>query len=301
MQFEDVSVKQISVDCGVCYKRMSLANIAPFVPGASCGLIWNVWADYTPIAHHEAMRVHLTQRRMDERRQFDSPGVDDDLADSAEATTNAHRASLVAQVLVEVAVNVGNVGSSMLGYVEDNDESAVEYLPESVKAEYGSVVVKEVHDDNNDDELQVIGEVEHARGVTSSAVVTKRSTNARDAALCLWHTLKGFFSVCRNCCAAFESQQQFKNRRLCHGPAGSVSCGECSAIAYIRHYLNIIATPTQPRIDFSTDAVNAACCSDRMHDLCSIFERHMVFLYSSSARLAILVVLRRSRYMYTLL
>ncbi|CAJ0596915.1 unnamed protein product [Cylicocyclus nassatus] len=234
----------------------------------------------------------LVANNDDDIIELDSPGVDDDLVDSAEATANAHRASLMAQVRVEVADNVGNVGSSMPGYVEDDDENAVECLPENVKAEYGSAVVKEVHDDNNDDDLQVIGEVEHAPGVTSSAVVTREkkykcsrcssmfitahaaklheeTSHSTDAGgICekvFGIPLKGFFFVCRNCCAAFESQQQFKNHRLCHGPTGSVSCGECSAIAYntplFEHHRNAHATKdrlfygcSQCSMMFRTDA-----------------------------------------------
>ncbi|KIH45163.1 zinc finger, C2H2 type, partial [Ancylostoma duodenale] len=77
--------------------------------------------------------------------------------------------------------------------------------------------------------------------------------------------LRGFFFVCRNCCAAFESQQQFKTHRLSHGPTGSVSCGECSAIAYntplFEHHRNAHATKdrlfygcSQCSMMFRTDA-----------------------------------------------
>ncbi|KHJ86083.1 zinc finger, C2H2 type, partial [Oesophagostomum dentatum] len=212
----------------------------------------------------------------DDVMEIDNLGVDDDLVGSAEPAAGAHQALLSAEVRVEAADNVGDAGSSMPGYIEDDDDGGeVECIPkeEAAKAEHGAPVVKEVHDDNGDEDLQVVGEVEHTPGSTSAAVPTREKKYKCSKCSCTFITahaaklhedtshntdaggicdkvfgipLKGFFFVCRNCCAAFESQQQFKTHRLSHGPTGSVSCGDCSAIAYntplFEHHRNAHAT-----------------------------------------------------------
>ncbi|RCN24310.1 hypothetical protein ANCCAN_29996, partial [Ancylostoma caninum] len=101
---------------------------------------------------------HLTGAD-DDIIEIDSPRVDDDLVGSAEPLTDAQQAALSAEVRVEAADFVGEAGSGMPGYVEDDDD---EGAVECISAESGEktvsapAVVKEVHDDNNDDELQVV-------------------------------------------------------------------------------------------------------------------------------------------------
>ncbi|ETN78274.1 hypothetical protein NECAME_10471, partial [Necator americanus] len=228
--------------------------------------------------------------------EIDSLRVDDDLVGSGEPLTHAQQTALSAEVRVEAADNVGDAGSGMPGYVEDDDdEGAVEFISSesNQKAETGLPVVKEVHDVNDDDDLQVVAEVEYAPGNSSAtsavgrekkykcsrcsctfitahaAKIHEDTSHSTDAGgICdkvFGIPLKGFFFVCRNCCAAFESQQQFKNHRLSHGPTGSVSCGECSAIAYntplFEHHRNAHATKdrlfygcSQCSMMFRTDA-----------------------------------------------
>ncbi|EYC19915.1 hypothetical protein Y032_0023g778 [Ancylostoma ceylanicum] len=227
--------------------------------------------------------------------EIDSPRVDDDLVGSAEPLTDAQQAALSAEVRVEAADFVGEAGSGMPGYVEDDDD---EGAVECISAESGEktvsapAVVKEVHDDNDDDELQVVGEVEYVPGSSTTTVSSREKKYKCSKCSCTFITahaakihedtshstdaggicdkvfgipLRGFFFVCRNCCAAFESQQQFKTHRLSHGPTGSVSCGECSAIAYntplFEHHRNAHATKdrlfygcSQCSMMFRTDA-----------------------------------------------
>lgn len=63
----------------------------------------------------------------------DSPRVDDDLVGSGEPLTDAQQAALSAEVRVEAADFVGEAGSGMPGYIEeDDDEGAVECISAEV-------------------------------------------------------------------------------------------------------------------------------------------------------------------------
>uniref|UniRef100_A0A7I5E9J3 C2H2-type domain-containing protein n=2 Tax=Trichostrongylidae TaxID=6315 RepID=A0A7I5E9J3_HAECO len=209
--------------------------------------------------------------------EIDSPRVDDDLVENAETAPATTRATLSAQVRIEAADGVLDAGSGMPGYVEDDEDDAIECITtENVeKAPAGAAIVKPVTDDSADDELKVIAEVEYAPGSSGATTAGGRekkfkcskcsctfitsyalrnhelSAHSTDAGgICdkvFGVPVRGFFFICRNCCAAFESQQQFKLHRLSHGPTGSVSCGECSAIAYntplYEHHRQAHATP----------------------------------------------------------
>ncbi|PIO54135.1 zinc finger, C2H2 type, partial [Teladorsagia circumcincta] len=111
----------------------------------------------------------------------------------------------------------------------------------SPNAAAGTAVVKPINDEAADDELKVVAEVEYAPGssaaaaaggrekrfkcpkcsssfITSYALKThEASAHSTDAGgICdkvFGVPVRGFFFICRNCCAAFESQQQFKLHR----------------------------------------------------------------------------------------
>ncbi|KAK6053967.1 zinc finger, C2H2 type, partial [Cooperia oncophora] len=223
--------------------------------------------------------------------EIDSPKVDDDLVESVDTT----QAALSAEVRVEAADGVVDAGSGMPGYVEDDEDDAIECITaeKSKNASASAAVVIPVEDETADEDLKVVAEVEYAPGssgtaapcarekkfkcskcsssfITSYALRThEMSAHSTDAGgICdkvgvgiefnsdpmlnrvlgiRLVPLRGFFFICRNCCAAFESQQLFKVHRLSHGPTGSVSCGECSAIAYntplYEHHRQAHATP----------------------------------------------------------
>ncbi|KAK6057121.1 zinc finger, C2H2 type [Cooperia oncophora] len=188
--------------------------------------------------------------------EIDSPKVDDDLVESVDTT----QAALSAEVRVEAADGVVDAGSGMPGYVEDDEDDAIECITaeKSKNASASAAVVIPVEDETADEDLKVVAEVEYAPGssgtaapcarekkfkcskcsssfITSYALRThEMSAHSTDAGgICdkvFGVPVRGFFFICRNCCAAFESQQLFKVHRLSHGPTGSVSCGECSAI-----------------------------------------------------------------------
>ncbi|VDL81117.1 unnamed protein product [Nippostrongylus brasiliensis] len=145
--------------------------------------------------------------------------------------------------------------------VEPNDVPQAVLSAEGANNQPSSAaVVKSVTDSNADDDLSVVAEVEYAPGSSAATSTLGREKKLKcSKCSCTFMTtyalkshensahntdaggicdkvygvpLKGFYFICRNCCAAFESQQQFKIHRLSHGPTGSVSCGECSSIAY---------------------------------------------------------------------
>ncbi|PIO64677.1 zinc finger, C2H2 type [Teladorsagia circumcincta] len=172
--------------------------------------------------------------------EIDSPRVDDDLVESAEVT----QAALSAEVRVEAADAVVDAGSGLPGYVEDDEDDAIECITTepSPNAAAGTAVVKPINDEAADDELKVVAEVEYAPGssaaaaaggrekrfkcpkcsssfITSYALKThEASAHSTDAGgICdkvFGVPVRGFFFICRNCCAAFESQQQFKLHRM---------------------------------------------------------------------------------------
>ncbi|KAK5977945.1 hypothetical protein GCK32_001972 [Trichostrongylus colubriformis] len=215
----------------------------------------------------------LLEAAEDDIIEIDSPKVDDDLVEIADAT----QAVLSAEVRIEAADGVVDAGSGMPGYVEDDEDDAIECITteKSEAAPVGTAVLKPVSDDTADDDLKVVAEVEYAPGSNAAAAASGRekkfkcskcscsfmttyamkthelSAHSTDAGgICdkvFGVPVRGFYFICRNCCAAFESQQQFKVHRLSHGPTGSVSCGECSAIAYntplYEHHRQAHATP----------------------------------------------------------
>ncbi|EGT56626.1 hypothetical protein CAEBREN_25309 [Caenorhabditis brenneri] len=162
------------------------------------------------------------------------------------------------QVRVEEAQEGYNQRRNEPGYVAEDDDLEV---AAANGANSGQPIVKEVVDENGDDELAVIAEVENSAGTLPSNVASGRERTFR----CSRCSLKFFTRsslkhheetshkqdagdticketyglpidthvayICRNCSIAFESKEMFTKHTICHG-ATSYSCLMCSSIGF---------------------------------------------------------------------
>ncbi|KJH50352.1 zinc finger, C2H2 type [Dictyocaulus viviparus] len=178
----------------------------------------------------------------------DAPGVDDDLVGSGETP----QAALSAEIRVEAADSVSDHGSNMPGYVEDDDdEKAVECVVEgSREFPTNSVVVRKINDEHADDEICVVAEVHESNSHNTDAggICDKKERTV---------SFKQYLLTCVCKDGDWTGRVFCKSNPLAivilpaillsHGPTGSISCGECSAIAYntplYEHHRKAHATP----------------------------------------------------------
>uniref|UniRef100_A0A1I7ULP1 C2H2-type domain-containing protein n=1 Tax=Caenorhabditis tropicalis TaxID=1561998 RepID=A0A1I7ULP1_9PELO len=143
------------------------------------------------------------------------------------------------------------------GYVADDD---LEVADEGSDSPAGQPVVKEIVDDNADDELAVVAEVENAAGTLPSSVSAGRERKFKCNACSMSYFTNNALEVhkkdhkldagsttcsetygiplvtpsvwiCRNCCIAFEDQKTHAEHLRVHG-SSSGNCPECSGIAF---------------------------------------------------------------------
>uniref|UniRef100_A0A8R1HYY6 C2H2-type domain-containing protein n=1 Tax=Caenorhabditis japonica TaxID=281687 RepID=A0A8R1HYY6_CAEJA len=146
--------------------------------------------------------------------------------------------------------------SEQPGYVVDDETEVVEPRKTPLGSE---PVVKEVVDENGDDELAVVAEVENATGILPSSISFAREKKFKCAQCSNAYYTNGSLQVhiqghkqdagaqscgetyglpvncaafiCRNCCIVFENQRKYDEHTKIHGDTIH-ACNHCSGIAF---------------------------------------------------------------------
>lgn len=162
------------------------------------------------------------------------------------------------QVRVEEAQEGYNERRNEPGYVAEDDDVEV---AAAAGANGGQPVVKEIVDEDGDDELAVVAEVENTAGTLPSNVAAARerafrcsrcsskfftqaslkhheeTSHKQDAGDTICKETYGLpidtsvAFICRNCSIAFENKDMYTKHMVCHG-ATSHSCVMCSSIGF---------------------------------------------------------------------
>lgn len=183
--------------------------------------------------------------------------VPNGVAQGSSTSTPNPESSINCEVRVETS-QAGYGGAQQPGYV-DEDDTDLE-VAQGGKSPYGEPVVKEVVDENGDDELAVVAEVENSTGTLPSSISAGREkkfkcqkcslafyTNGsleshmrdhrQDAGAQLCTETYGIPVVtkaswlCRNCCVVFENQPKYQKHMAIHGDT-CLTCIHCSGIAF---------------------------------------------------------------------
>ncbi|CAJ0587018.1 unnamed protein product, partial [Mesorhabditis spiculigera] len=163
---------------------------------------------------------------------------------------------------VEAADNYGGGGQSSGIFDDDDDDDAIMDCSQE-----NGPTVQPVIDDDGDDELSVVAEVTHPSGTLPSVIAAGTSRSKKKCPRCsemfitnvalkkhleTSHRLDAggvieedfgipvekLLNLCRICCHAFETQEQYQRHQAAHGPQKH-NCVDCSAVAYNAQLLTL--------------------------------------------------------------